>query len=145
MRQNIAGWCQQTFCFQNFVDNAQQCFACTPQTNFPAHSLNFHWRWWDRLQAIFLNHFYFNPMTPKTYRVHLITKVLICSSFKNFNSSKFNFSTVVVRLLTKKLTDSSKSSVFLRLISFNATHLLQIPWIDSKLRIGYCSQILDSG
>ena len=23
-----------------FVDNAQQCFAFTPQANFPAHSLN---------------------------------------------------------------------------------------------------------
>ena len=21
-----------------FVDNAQQCFACTPQANFPAHT-----------------------------------------------------------------------------------------------------------
>ena len=27
--QNIAGWCQQPFCFQKFVDNAQQCFAFT--------------------------------------------------------------------------------------------------------------------
>ena len=62
IRQNIAGWCQQTFCFQKFVDNAQQCFAFTPQANFPAHNLNFHWmwRWWDRIQAIFLNLFYFN-------------------------------------------------------------------------------------
>ena len=34
--------CQQTFCFQNFVDNAQQCFAFTPQANFPAHNLTFH-------------------------------------------------------------------------------------------------------
>ena len=24
-----------------FVDNAQQCFAFTPQANFPAHDLNF--------------------------------------------------------------------------------------------------------
>ena len=24
-----------------FVDNAQQCFAFTPQANFPAHNLNF--------------------------------------------------------------------------------------------------------
>ena len=30
IRQNIAGWCQQTFCFEKFVDNAQQCFAFTP-------------------------------------------------------------------------------------------------------------------
>jgi hypothetical protein len=34
-----------TFCFQKFVDNAQQCFTFTPQTNFPAHNLNFHLRW----------------------------------------------------------------------------------------------------
>ena len=30
-----AGGCQQTFCFLKFVDNAQQCFAFTPQANFP--------------------------------------------------------------------------------------------------------------
>ena len=29
------------------------CFALTPQAIFPAHNLNFHWRWWDRIQAIF--------------------------------------------------------------------------------------------
>ena len=40
IRQNIAGWCQRTFCFQN----AQQYFAFTPQANFPAHNSNFHWR-----------------------------------------------------------------------------------------------------
>ena len=38
--QNIAGWCQQTFCFQKFVHNTQQCFAFTPQANFPTHDLN---------------------------------------------------------------------------------------------------------
>ena len=29
---------------------------------FPAHNLNFHWRWrrWNQIQAIFLNIFYFN-------------------------------------------------------------------------------------
>ena len=32
----------------------------TPQANFPAHNLNFHrrWRWWDQIQAIFLNLLY---------------------------------------------------------------------------------------
>ena len=56
----MAGWCQQTFCFQKFVDNAQQCFAFTPQTNFSAHNLNFHkrWRWWDQIQATFQNRLY---------------------------------------------------------------------------------------
>ena len=42
MRQNIATWCQQTFCIQKFVDNPQLCFAFTPKANFPAHNLNFH-------------------------------------------------------------------------------------------------------
>ena len=39
----------------------QQCFALLPQVNFPTNNLNFHWRWrwWDRIQAIFLNLFYF--------------------------------------------------------------------------------------
>ena len=36
-------------------------FALLPRVNFPANNLNFHWRWrWlDRIQAIFLNLFYF--------------------------------------------------------------------------------------
>ena len=33
---------QQTFEYKKFVNNAQQCFAFTPQANFPAHNLNFH-------------------------------------------------------------------------------------------------------
>ena len=36
-----------------------QCAAFTPQTNFPAHNLNFHWRWRNRNQATFKNIFYF--------------------------------------------------------------------------------------
>ena len=45
---------------KNF-DIIQQCFALLPQVNFPTNSLNFHWgwRWWDRIQPIFLNLFYF--------------------------------------------------------------------------------------
>ena len=39
---NIAGHCQQTLLYKKFVDNAQQCFAFTPQANFLAHNLNFH-------------------------------------------------------------------------------------------------------
>ena len=27
--------------------------------NFPSHNLNFHWKWWDQIQVIFLNLFYF--------------------------------------------------------------------------------------
>ena len=68
MRQNIVGWCQQSFCFQKFVSNAQQYFAFTPRANFPAH--NFHWwRWWDRIQAIFIKLFYFNLISSKGGRL----------------------------------------------------------------------------
>ena len=42
-----------------FLENDYQCFAFIPQANFPTHNLNFHWRWWDQIQAI-LNLFYFN-------------------------------------------------------------------------------------
>ena len=54
-RQNIAGRCQQAFCFQKFVDITQQCFALLPQVNSPNNNLNFHWRcrWCDRIQATF--------------------------------------------------------------------------------------------
>ena len=31
----------KVFCFQKFVYNAQQCFAFTPQADFPSYSLNF--------------------------------------------------------------------------------------------------------
>jgi hypothetical protein len=30
-----------------------------PQLNFPANNSSFHWTWWDLIQAIFLNLFYF--------------------------------------------------------------------------------------
>ena len=47
-------WVMSTsFLFLKFIDNAHQCFAFTPQANFPAHNLNFHWRWWDQIQATF--------------------------------------------------------------------------------------------
>ena len=55
MRQNIAGWFQEAFWFLTFIANAQQCFAFTPQANFPTHNLNlqWRWRWWNQIQATF--------------------------------------------------------------------------------------------
>ena len=38
----IIGRKRQNICIQKFVDNDQQCFAFTPQENFPAYNLNFH-------------------------------------------------------------------------------------------------------
>ena len=59
-------WALSTnFWKQKFVDITQQCFALSPQVNFPGDNLNFHWRqrWWDQIQAIFLNLFYFTYLT----------------------------------------------------------------------------------
>ena len=57
----LLGDVNKLFCFQKFVNNAQQYFSLLPQANFPANNLNFHWRWrwWDWIQAIFLSLFYF--------------------------------------------------------------------------------------
>ena len=44
---------------KKFIDITQQCFVLLSQVNFPANNLNFHWRWWDRIQATFWNLFYF--------------------------------------------------------------------------------------
>ena len=45
--------------YKKFVDITQQYFALLFQGNFRANNLNFQWRWrwWDRIQAIFLNIF----------------------------------------------------------------------------------------
>ena len=63
---NIAGHCQQTFENKKFVDITKQCFALLPQVNFPANNLNFHWRWWDWTQGIFLNLFNFTLNSEET-------------------------------------------------------------------------------
>ena len=43
----------------------KQCFAFTPRANFPAHNLNFHWRWmWlNQIHASFWNLFYFTVIS----------------------------------------------------------------------------------
>ena len=35
IRQNIAGWCQQTFCFQKFVDNPGNVLPLHLKQTFP--------------------------------------------------------------------------------------------------------------
>ena len=84
IRQNIAGWCQQTFCFQKFLDNAEQCFVFMPQGNFPANNLNFHWRWrwWDWIKAIFLNLFYFKHLIVIASK---FSKIRSCCIFYSFH------------------------------------------------------------
>ena len=51
------------FCFQKYFDTTHQCFFLLPQVNFTAKILNFHWRWrwWEQIQDIFLDVFYFIP------------------------------------------------------------------------------------
>ena len=76
---------------QKFVENAQQCFAFTPQANFPAHNLNSHtrWRWWDRIQAIFLNLFYFTVLYFFSVTLAFPFKSKCTSYTVNFLSSSF--------------------------------------------------------
>ena len=86
------------FYFQKFVDNTQQCFAFTPQANFPAHNLNFQWRWrwWDQMQAIVLNLFllyyilFISPLLQKSQIImnflawiSLASRTYLCTSCLN--------------------------------------------------------------
>ena len=47
---------------KKFVDPAMFCLITWSKIYCQCNDLNFHWRWrwWDRIQAIFLNIFYFN-------------------------------------------------------------------------------------
>ena len=40
--KSLLGFVNKRLKTKKFVDNAKQCFANTPQANFPAHNLNFH-------------------------------------------------------------------------------------------------------
>ena len=64
---------------KKFVDITQQCFALLPRVNFPGNNLNFYWRcrWWDRIQAIFLNLFYFNPDEAKLWSIRVYLVVVL--------------------------------------------------------------------
>ena len=48
---------------------------------FPVHNLNFHWRWWDGIQAIFLNLFFFIS------KIELVVISKTQSSFYDFLST----------------------------------------------------------
>ena len=54
-KANIAGHWRQTFCIQKHP-------AMFVLYTFPNHNLNFQWRWWHRIRAIFLNLFYFTDV-----------------------------------------------------------------------------------
>ena len=63
-------------------------FALFPQVNFPAHNLNFHWRWWDQVQAIFLNLFSFTYTgTSRSDNPARIQKIF-CSFFGSNENKK---------------------------------------------------------
>ena len=87
-----------------FGDNAQQCFAFTPQANFPAHNLNFHWRWrwWDWIQAIFLNIFYFKWSAWK--RATKLTNKRYFTNLKVFGDFFFRTDSNNIKLTWKKNT-----------------------------------------
>ena len=54
-------------------------FALLPQVNFPANNLNFHWRWRDGIQDIFLNIFYFNQTNQTISNCHIASDKNFCS------------------------------------------------------------------
>ena len=49
IRQNIAGWCQQTFCFHKFVDNILQCNVLPLLLN--QTFLPIIWRWSNGIKS----------------------------------------------------------------------------------------------
>ena len=99
-------------CFQKFVDNTQQCFAFTAQANFPAHNLNFHWRWrWlDQIQANFLIIFYFKIQSGRSCWKFCGLLILIYSLYRNH----------IIKLTFRFMSFSNS----LTRISFASSHLV---------------------
>ena len=58
------------------MDITQQCFALLPQVIFPVNNPNFHrkWRWWDWIQVIILNRFYFYIWLNMHQKMHMINQ-----------------------------------------------------------------------
>ena len=74
--KTLLGDVNKLFSFQKFVDNAQQRFAITPQANFPAHNLNFHWKWrcWDWIQATsWFSYKYYKHIQTTNFLVEMLT------------------------------------------------------------------------
>ena len=72
------------FWIQKVCWHCPAMFCLLPQVNFPANNLIFHWRWWDWIQAIFLDLFYFK------YEVHLVEEALLFLLTVSF-LSRFKF------------------------------------------------------
>ena len=64
-------------CWHHVFKSLLQYFASPSQANFPAHDLNFHWRWrwWDQIQATFWNIFYFMG-TVEISPIHLFLQIM---------------------------------------------------------------------
>ena len=76
--------------------------ALLPQVNFPANNFNFHWRWWDRIQAIFLNLFYFMFLLSKcitsSFRIRKYCFFLKHDDFLLPNSYRLNLEISTIKL-----------------------------------------------
>ena len=117
------------FLFQKFVDNAQQCYAFTPQTNFPAINLNFHWRWrwWDRMQATFF--FYFTSPN-----LHVIFWKYV---FKSKNNALRNYQNLKVHLFFQHSNEGLELERHLNEIGFLSEESFSIP-LSGFFRFSYC-------
>ena len=73
------------FCLRyknKFCWHRQAMFCLNNSSKLSANNLNFHWRWrwWDRIQAIFLNLFYFNIL----YNLSILSIYIHISKFSDF-------------------------------------------------------------
>ena len=115
-----------------------KCFLTTPsnvlplpQANFPAHKLNFHWkwRWWDRIQAIFLNLFYlFN------WNFIYLKACLKGEEFTRLTTRK------AAELRTLWLGCANKycsTQLFMVLTNQDWTYLFRATWIESQSNAGW--------
>ena len=98
------------------------------QVNFPSNNLNFHWRWWDWIQAIFLNIFYFIIYILSSHQYfwhsgapsHLLLEIPL-GSFQWFDligNGNYNLFTSETRLILSRTTDAWFKYKYTYLISF---------------------------
>ena len=74
----LYGFVYKRFC--QFHSYMSINFLFSTKVNFPANNLNFHWRWLDWIQAIFLNLFYFLPPAASLSASRSLARFFICAS-----------------------------------------------------------------
>jgi hypothetical protein len=71
-------WALSTkFWKQKVCRHCPAIFCLITSSNFPViiHNLNSHWRWWDQIQAIFLNLIYFQKCYLEATKIDLLSHI----------------------------------------------------------------------